>query len=71
MGSRQVRIIGDAISSRTDELTGKSANIVMKSGQVFFVRILAVQEEEISARNFRNKKVSFQVRMIDEVILDH
>ena len=70
MARRQIRILRDSIPEKINDLTGKSANIVLRNRQVFLATILSLEDGLILIENHRGRKDKFQLEEIDEIILE-
>ncbi len=71
MPRRQTRILRDSIPDKINDLTGKSANIVLRNRQVFLAIILSMEGDLMRIENHRGKKDRFQLDEIDEVIIEN
>jgi len=71
LARRQKRIERASILDEANNLKGKSANIVLRDKLVFFIHIEAIDEKTLVGRNQRQKKVSFDLKNIMEIIYDY
>ncbi|MEM7107554.1 MAG: hypothetical protein AAF519_04955 [Bacteroidota bacterium] len=71
MASRQIRLNTPAIiKEKLPEIYGKYANIVMQTGEVFFVKIEASDAEIIEYSDMRLTKNKLQIAEVSEIIVD-
>ena len=70
MARRQIRILRDSIPGKINDLTGKSANIVLRNRQVFLATILSMDNDLIVVQNHRGRKDKFELVEIDEIIIE-
>lgn len=59
-----------SILDNASEITGKKVNIVYRSGQVSFVLVSKISNNEISFRNMRNASQKAALENIAEIIID-
>ncbi|MEM6522835.1 MAG: hypothetical protein AAGF85_07410 [Bacteroidota bacterium] len=71
MASRQIRLNSvTIIKKKLPEIYGKYANIVMQSGEVFFVKIETSDSTMIEYSDMRLTKNKLQIAKVSEIILD-
>ena len=71
MGKRQERIPRASIPGKINDLTGKSANIVLRNRQVFLAEILGIANDNLLARNQRKRNISFALAELEEIIIEY
>lgn len=70
MSKKLNRYQGEKISEALDQFNGKFVNLVLKDNSVYFVKILKQKENKLKAMNQMNKKQSFFIDQIAEVLVD-
>lgn len=71
MSKRQVRLnTAKSILQKLPEINGKKVNIVLRSGEVIFVKILGYKDALIKVSNMRIHSSEIEIKEISEVILD-
>ncbi|MEM6359943.1 MAG: hypothetical protein AAF149_14415 [Bacteroidota bacterium] len=71
MASRQIRLNSTAIiKEKLPEIYGKYTNIVMQSGEVYFVKIISADSEKIKIADMRLTKNELKIAEVAEIILD-
>ena len=72
MSKRQIRLNSISIFKEDfSKIVNQNVNIVLKSGAVFFVKPLSLNNDEIIVENMRRKKSSILLKEINEIIAIH
>lgn len=71
MASRQIRLNTAAlIRQKLPEIYGKYANIVMRSAQVYFVKVIRLNADILEVSDMRSTKNKLRIDDIAEIIID-
>jgi len=58
------------IKDKFPEICDKKVNIVLDNGNVFFVTLIALKQNDLYVSDMRNQKLKFALGNISEIILD-
>ncbi|MEM9859031.1 MAG: hypothetical protein AAF843_16855 [Bacteroidota bacterium] len=71
MASKQIRLNTQSIiREKLPEISGKYANIVMQSGEVFFIKISGADNDFLEGSDMRLSQIKLHLADITEIILD-
>lgn len=71
MGVRQKIIHRNEIVKRKVEIENHDCQLVLRSGEVFFIRVAEVKKEQIISKNQFGHKMNFMVHDVEECIIDY
>jgi hypothetical protein len=70
MSKRLIRVAAADVPARLPELSGQDLNVVLRSGNTYFGRLVSASAEVLTLRDTRGHWHSIQVPELEEIIYD-